>query len=125
MLHVITPPHPEFTETQLPQGQSRVKALARFCSRFTASHTQLTLLPRDSLSNTICIHTPNEKPSLVKASQRIFICLPTGISRVTGSPQGTAKWPHGNLGSLAPEVWLYKDSPSRSRHHHLQAHIWP
>lgn len=93
MFHVITPPHPEFTEIQLPQGQCKLKALARFCSRFTASHTQLCYCPGKleaypgPLANIICIHTPDEKPSLAKTSrtQSIIKRLPTGIARVTGS----------------------------------------
>lgn len=101
MFHVITPPHPEFTGIQLPQSQSRLKALARFCSRFIASHTQLHYclgtargLPRPSGQHHLHIH-PDEKPSLAKASrtQRIFKCLPTGISRVTTQLNGpTGTW---------------------------------
>lgn len=108
MFHVITPPHPEFTEAQPPQGQARVETLAKFCSRIHSKpHPASRLLATDSLrlcrallANTINIHTPDEKPSLAKAK---------GFENLqTSKGHNTVKWPHGNLDPLSSGVWSYK-----------------
>lgn len=128
MFRVITPPHPEFTEAQPPQGQARVKALP--CKVLEQIHSKphpvLLLLARDSprlawpFWPTSSASIPDEKPSLAKAKgiQRIFKCLPEAIGespRLTtqsDAPMGT--WTH-----LSPELWLCKKgSPPRSRPHH-------